>query len=204
MAYTSLEEQEINEIKNFWKENGKTIIVSVIIAIAGVFGWRYWQSYQLSQHHQLSDQYQQVIYEFRQDPAAQKDNLAEFITQNGKSGYAALALFEQAKTAVEKQDFSQAETALKQALNSAPDEIFASIAALRLANVQFQQKDFDGALVSLNLVKDTSWDSRKQILNGDILLAKGDKAGAKAAYQQAQKNASALEQQWLQVRLNNL
>lgn len=204
MAYTSLEEQEINEIKNFWKENGKTIIVSVIIAIAGVFGWRYWQSYQLSQAHQLSDQYQQVIYEFRRDPAAQKDNLAEFITQNGKSGYAALALFEQAKTAVEKQDFSQAETALKQALNSAPDEIFASIAALRLANVQFQQKDFDGALVSLNLVKDTSWDSRKQILNGDILLAKGNKEGAKAAYQQAQKNASALEQQWLQVRLNNL
>ena len=93
---------------------------------------------------------------------------------------------------------------MKQAVSQAPDEIFASVGALRLATVQFQQKQFDQALDTLKLVKDQSWNSRKNLLTGDILLAKGDKEAAKASYQQAQQNASALEQQWLQVRLNNL
>ncbi|EIJ67251.1 YfgM family protein [Pasteurella bettyae] len=205
MAYTSLEEQEINEIKNFWKENGKTIIVSAIIAIAGVFGWRYWQDYQIAKNHELSAQYDRVIYEFQQDPS-KAPALAEFVKTNGKTSYATLALFEQAKAAVDKQDFAQAETILKQAITESPDEIFSSIAALRLANVQFQLKEFDAAQQSLDLVKDATWNVRKQLLTGDILFAKGDKAAAKAQYEEAKKSgmASALEQQLLQVRLNNL
>ena len=109
-----------------------------------------------------------------------------------------------AKNAINAQDYAQAEDALKQAIEQSPDDIFSSISALRLAGVQFQQQQFDAALSSLNLVKDPTWNSRKELLTGDILLAKGDKEGAKARYQAAQKDASMLEQQWLQVRLNNL
>ena len=35
MAYTIEEEQEINEIKNWWDENYKTIIVAVILSVGG-------------------------------------------------------------------------------------------------------------------------------------------------------------------------
>lgn len=73
-----------------------------------------------------------------------------------------------------------------------------------MASVQFQQQAFDMALDSLKQVKESSWDSRKNLLIGDILLAKGDKVAAKASYQQALNHALPLEAQWLQVRLNNL
>ena len=204
MAYTLEEEQEINEIKNWWNENYKTIIAAVILSVGGTYGWRYWQDHQVTQAQQLSAQYDQVIYSNSADLAAKNAQIDAFVKANDKTSYATLALLDKAKLAVNNQDYAQAEATLKQAVSQAPDEIFASVGALRLATVQFQQKQFDQALDTLKLVKDQSWNSSKNLLTGDILLAKGDKEAAKASYQQAQQNASALEQQWLQVRLNNL
>ena len=73
-----------------------------------------------------------------------------------------------------------------------------------MAAVQFQLGQFDPALESLKLVKDQAWNGAKNMLVGDIQLAKGDKDAAKSAYQQAKQNATPLEQQLIQVRLNNL
>lgn len=204
MAYTLEEEQEINEIKNWWNENYKTIIAAVILSVGGTYGWRYWQDHQVAQAQQLSAQYDRVIYSDSTDIATKNAQIDAFVKAHDKTSYATLALLDKAKSAVNNQDYAQAEATLKLAVSQAPDEIFASIGALRLATVQFQQKQFDAALESLKLVKDQSWHSRKNLLTGDILLAKGDKEAAKASYQQAQQNASILEQQWLQVRLNNL
>lgn len=203
MAYTAEEEQEINEIKNWWNENYKTLIVSVIIAVGGTFGWRYWQEYQVDKAQQLSAEYERIIT--ASPEAGEKDARFEaFVKANDKTAYAVLALLDKAKNAVNAKDYAQAEEALKSAVAQSPDEILSSLAALRLAAVQFQQKQFDTALSSLTLVKDQTLNSRKALLTGDILSAKGDKEGARARYSEAQQNATALEQQWLQVRLNNL
>ena len=115
-----------------------------------------------------------------------------------------LALFEKAKIAAENQDFVQAESVLKEALAQANDEVLSAVSALRLAAVQLQQKQFDAALQTLGGVKGEAWNSRKSLLVGDIQLAKGDKAAAQQAYQQAKQGASQTEQQLIQVRLNNL
>lgn len=203
MAYTAEEEQEINEIKNWWNENYKTLIVSVIIAVGGTFGWRYWQEYQVDKAQQLSAEYERIITSSPE--AGEKDARFEaFVKTNDKTAYAVLALLDKAKNAVNAKNYAQAEEALKSAVAQSPDEILSSLAALRLAAVQFQQKQFDTALSSLTLVKDQTLNSRKALLTGDILSAKGDKEGARARYSEAQQNATALEQQWLQVRLNNL
>ncbi|GJH42995.1 YfgM family protein [Pasteurella canis] len=203
MAYTPEEEQELNEIKAWWAENYKTLIASVVVAFAGVFGWNYWQSYQINKTQQMSSLYEQVVYS-SQDIVTKSAQIDQFVQANHKTSYAVLALLEKAKLEVEKKDFVQAEQSLKQALAQSTDQTLSSISALRLASVQFQQQAFDAALESLKLVKETSWDSRKSLLTGDILLAKGDKVAAKASYEQALQHASNLEAQWLQVRLNNL
>lgn len=200
MAYSAEEEQDLEQLKSWWQQNYLVIIIAVIIAFVAVFGWRYWQSYQQEKMLQASHQYEQLLYQ-NKDNSAQ---IAELIQQHGNSSYAVFALLDQAKNAVEKQQFAEAENALKQATQQAKDDILLSISAIRLAAVQYQQQQFDQALESLKLVKGDVWQSRKDLLTGDILLAKGDKAGAKASYQQAQNQASPFEQQWIEVRLNNL
>ncbi|WP_373099071.1 MULTISPECIES: YfgM family protein [Pasteurellaceae] len=204
MAYTVEEEQELNELKNWWKENYKSIIVIVVLTFAGVFGWRYWQDHQVSKMQRISAQYDQLIYGAQQDVAAQNAKLEQFVKDNDKTSYAVFALLDAAKSAVNKQDFAQAENLLKQAVSASADDILTSVSLLRLAAVQLQQQQLDAALDSLQQVKGESWESRKQLMRGDILLAKGDKAGAKTSFENALHNASPLEAQLIQVRLNNL
>ncbi|WP_118800837.1 YfgM family protein [Haemophilus haemolyticus] len=204
MAYSIEEEQEINQLKDWWKENGKTIIVAFILGVGGMFGWRYWQAHQAEQIAQASAQYDALIYSAQQDEQAKKANIEQFVQANSKTAYAVFALLDEAKKAAEKQDFAAAEVNLNQALTQSQDEVLTSIVALRLSAVQFQLGQLDNALTTLNQVKGESFNARKSILTGDIQVAKGDKVAAKNSFQQAQQSGSQLEQQMAKMKLNNL
>ncbi|HHF4336046.1 YfgM family protein [Haemophilus influenzae] len=204
MAYSIEEEQEINQLKEWWKENGKTIIVAFILGVGGMFGWRYWQAHQAEQIAQASAQYDALINSVQQDEQAKKANIEQFVQANSKTAYAVFALLDEAKKATEKQDFSAAEANLNQALTQSQDEVLTSIVALRLSAVQFQLGQLDNALTTLNQVKGESFNARKAILTGDIQIAKGDKVAAKNRFEQAQQSGSQLEQQMAKMKLNNL
>lgn len=204
MAYSIEEEQEINQLKDWWKENGKTIIVAFILGVGGMFGWRYWQAHQTEQIAQASAQYDALIYSAQQDEQAKKANIEQFVQANSKTAYAVFALLDEAKKAAEKQDFAAAEANLNQALTQSQDEVLTSIIALRLSAVQFQLGQLDNALTTLNQVKGKSFNARKAILTGDIQVAKGDKVEAKNSFEQAQQSGSQLEQQMAKMKLNNL
>ncbi|HHF5474706.1 TPA: YfgM family protein [Haemophilus influenzae] len=204
MAYSIEEEQEINQLKDWWKENGKTIIVAFILGVGGMFGWRYWQTHQAEQIAQASAQYDTLINSVQQDEQAKKANIEQFVQANSKTAYAVFALLDEAKKATEKQDFSAAEANLNQALTQSQDEVLTSIVALRLSAVQFQLGQLDNALSALNQVKGESFNARKAILTGDIQVAKGDKVAAKNSFEQAQQSGSQLEQQMAKMKLNNL
>ena len=204
MAYSIEEEQEINQLKDWWKENGKTIIVAFILGVGGMFGWRYWQAHQAEQIAQASAQYDALIYSAQQDKQAKKANIEQFVQANSKTAYAVFALLDEAKKETEKQDFAAAEANLNQALTQSQDEVLTSIVALRLSAVQFQLGQLDNALTSLNQVKGESFNARKAILTGDIQVAKGDKVAAKNSFEQAQQSGSQLEQQMAKMKLNNL
>lgn len=204
MAYSIEEEQEINQLKDWWKENGKTIIVAFILGVGGMFGWRYWQTHQVEQIAQASAQYDTLINSVQQDEQAKKANIEQFVQANSKTAYAVFALLDEAKKATEKQDFSAAEAHLNQALTQSQDEVLTSIVALRLSAVQFQLGQLDNALSTLNQVKGESFNARKAILTGDIQAAKGDKVAAKNSFEQAQQSGSQLEQQMAKMKLNNL
>ena len=204
MAYSIEEEQEINQLKDWWKENGKTIIVAFILGVGGMFGWRYWQAHQAEQIAQASAQYDALIYSAQQDKQAKKANIEQFVQANSKTAYAVFALLDEAKKAAEKQDFAAAEVNLNQALTQSQDEVLTSIVALRLSAVQFQLGQLDNALTTLNQVKGESFNARKAILTGDIQIVKGDKVAAKNSFEQAQQSGSQLEQQVAKMKLNNL
>ena len=191
-------------MKDWWKENGKTIIVAFILGVGGMFGWRYWQAHQAEQIAQASAQYDALIYSAQQDEQAKKANIEQFVQANSKTAYAVFALLDEAKKAAEKQDFAVAEVNLNQALTQSQDEVLTSIVALRLSAVQFQLGQLDNALTTLNQVKGESFNARKALLTGDIQVAKGDKVAAKNSFEQAQQSGSQLEQQMAKMKLNNL
>ena len=205
MAYTTSDEQlQIEEIKQWWKENGKVIILAVILAIAGVFGWRYWQSYQLNKVHQSSADFRQLLVAAQANPTADNPQLTQFIQENPDSTYATFLLLDKAKGQVDAQQWEQAAATLTQALADAKNSALSSLIALRLASVQSQLKQFDHAIATLGSVTDQAWQGRKSMILGEIYHAMGKKDEAKKAFETALTTANPFEAQWLQVQLNNL
>ncbi len=43
MNFYDSEEQQVEAIKDWWKENGKAVIFGAVIGLGGLFGWRYYQ-----------------------------------------------------------------------------------------------------------------------------------------------------------------
>lgn len=205
MSYIT-EEQQVEELKSWWKENSKVIIVTFVLVVGGVLGWRYWQTEQLKSRMTTSNQYEQSMQAYLTNPQANGEVLQQFVNDNKKSSYAVFALFNQAKSAVEQNNLTLAESSLQQAVEISEDSNLKNIAALRLAELQIQQQKYDAAQAVLDKITDSAWQGSKQQLLGDILLAKGEAANARAAYQQAlnNDNLNALDKQLLQLKIDSL
>lgn len=197
------EEQQFEDAKNWFKENGTPILVAIILVCAASLGWSFWKNHQLETAQKTSASYQRVMESYLQNPNKNQPLVEKFIADNQDSSYATFAQFEQAKQAVEKGDFFAAKVALQSALTQS-DSTLKTLARFRLAQVDYQLKSYDEALAGLTQIQDKAWELRKQILIGDILVAKGDKPAAKMAYEQARLNAAPQEQTLIDVRLNNL
>lgn len=202
--YNNTEEQQFNEAKNWFKQNGTPILVAIVIVAGCVFGWQYWKNYQIQSAQQTSAAYQQVMETYQQDPTKNTPLVEKFISENKGSNYAVLAQLEEAKQLAAKGDFAAVKSVLEQALAATQDATLQNIIRLRLAAVELQLQQFDAALAILAQIQDSAWELSKQTLSGDILAAKGDKAAAKTAYEQAKSLASEGEKMLLDIRLNNL
>lgn len=198
------EEQQFEEAKSWFKQNGTPILVAIFLIAAASFGWNFWKKHQFETSLKTSESYQQVMESYLQNPEKNAPLVEKFIADNNGSSYAVFAQLEQAKQQVEKAEFSAAKATLTQALNSTSDATLQNVIRFRLAAVEFQLNEFDGALATLSKIQDKVWDLRKQVFVGDILVAKGDKAAAKSAYEQAKVNAPEAEKTLIDVRLNNL
>ena len=49
MSTLETEEQQVEAIKKWWQENGKSLIAGIVIGLGGIVGWQGWQTYQIEQ-----------------------------------------------------------------------------------------------------------------------------------------------------------
>lgn len=201
--YNSTEEQQFNEAKNWFKKNGTPILLAICVVAGASFGWQFWKKHQIEVAQQTSENYQQVLDSYLQNPDKNAPLVEKFISEN-QGTYVVFAQLEQARQAANEGDFVAVKSQLEKALAASEDATLQNVIRFRLALVEYQLGNFDGALAVLANLKDSAWDLRKQILVGDVLTAKGDKAAAKSAYEQAKANASEQDKMLIDIRLNNL
>jgi predicted negative regulator of RcsB-dependent stress response len=96
--------------------------------------------------------------------------------------YASLASLMAARFQVESNELDKAVVSLKTVMDSAPDNELRLIARTRLARVQAAQGKYDDALATLKVEQPGEFAPRLADARGDVLLAKGDRAGALREY----------------------
>jgi len=206
--HLDLEEQEqLDEIKHFWKQYGD-LITWVLIAVVGAFavwnGYHYWQR---SQAAQASVMYDEVDRAAKAGDMARLDrSLGDMKERFGGTTYAQQAALLAAQTYYDQGNVDASRAALSWLAEKAADPGYQAVAKLRLSAILLEKKDYALAWRQLagELPKDFAGVAADR--RGDILLAQGKKVEARVEYEKAWKGFDdrAEYRRLVEVKLNAL
>ena len=187
--HLDLEEQEqLDEIKHFWKQYGNAI-TWVLIAVLGAYaawnGYQYWQRSQAAQAAAMFDEVEKVAREGDADKLQRAFD--DMKSRFASTAYAPQAGLLVAKTLYEAGKADGAKAALTWVSEKSADAGYAAIARLRLAGVLMDAKAYDEALKVLDSGMGEEFAALQADRRGDILLAQGKKPEAKEQYLKAFK-----------------
>ncbi|MDO6704633.1 tetratricopeptide repeat protein [Photobacterium sp. 1_MG-2023] len=201
MDVNTTEEQQIESIKAWMKENGKAVVLGAVLGLGGLYGWRYYQSEVQTAKEQASEAYTQAVQALASGNDEAISQTQSFIQSHESSHYAVLAALQLTKVQIEKGDLEAAAEQLNWVTSHTEDSALLAVAHTRLARVLAAQQSFDTALSELDKVTAESWQGKIAELRGDILLQKGDKSAARNAYLDAKDQGASPA---LQIKLDDL
>jgi len=192
MAALNLEEQEqLDALKAWWKENSSWILGTLIIAIVATAGWRGWNSYKNGQAIEAAALYQQVVEQVATQDTKRVNDAADAVKEKfASSAYAARAALLAAQVNEEKQDVAHAKLQLQWVVDNATEAGLKVVAKLRLAALLLDEKNYAEALKQLEGGHPASFDGLYSDLRGDIFNAQGKKEQARSAYKLAYEKLS--------------
>jgi predicted negative regulator of RcsB-dependent stress response len=201
-----LEEQEkLDALKAWWKENVRLIVLVVTaaaIAVAGVNGWRWYQRQQALGAGALYDTLAKAVR--AGDAKALRDAGGALTERYAGTLYAAMGALAAADFHFDRGELKSAKAQLQWVVERASSEDFRDIARLRLAALLLDEGAHDEALALLEPEPLEAYTPLFAALRGDLLVAKKQPAEARAAYRLALEKASGPFRDSVQLRLDAL
>ena len=205
MAQYETDEEKVEAIKKWWKDNGLSVAAGVAIGLAAVFGWRAWSDYRDSVAGAASNDFDRMMLAAvsgeSESAVAQAALLGE---EYGSTPYATLGQLMLAKVHYQAGKPAEAMSALEQVIAQAPDPALARLAGLRLARIQVAEGQLDAAAATVAAHDDgASFAGDFAAVRGDIAAARGDADTARREYDKAIAEGSGLSQ-LVRLKLDNL
>ncbi len=185
MAYDLEEQEQLDELKAWWKANGKWITNGLIALLLVFAAYQAWQYYQSKQSVDASTEFQALQVTDEKDLKAIQAKAAQIMDQYASTPYAGRAALYVAKANYAANDVKSAKAQLEWAIDHAQETSVHAIASLQLATILAEEKNYEAALKLLEAKHDAGFDGLFSDLKGDLLVALGKKEEAKAAYENA-------------------
>ena len=201
------EQDQVEALKKWWKENGRSVIAGLVIGLGAVLGWQYWVKHQEKQAITSSISYEllvELVNSDRADEARQQGQ--RLIEASPRSTYAALSALLLARISLEQDDPAEAKQYLQWVIDHTNLEALKQVARLRLARLLLAEQAFDEALALLPGDTAQSFEAPVEETRGDVLAARGDRDGARTAYSRALLSLppTSTNRQMLQMKLDDL
>jgi len=177
------EAEQMERAKSWLKANGIWIIAGIAIGVGGWGAWHWYQDRRNAQAETASARYEELVDAFtRNDKARGMTLLDQLNREYGWTPYSSLGTLIAARVQVEANELDKAAASLKSVMDNAKDDELKMVARMRLARVQAAQAKYDDALATLKVENAGEFGPRIADTRGDVLLAKGDRAGALKEY----------------------
>ena len=186
------EEEQVEALRRWWDENGRSTIVAIILALGLGFGYQGWKGYKVDNAEAASDLYQRMLQAFSApalSPEQQEIALqlaVQLKADYSSSTYAQFASLQLARVAVAQNNLAEAQAELRWVLGKADKgSDVARIAQLRLARVLAASGEPDQALSILEQGGEGPYKASYTVARGDILLSVDRAEEAAEAYAMA-------------------
>lgn len=187
MELYETEEQQVEALQKWWKENATSAMVGLGIGIAAILGWNYWQEQKKEQMGKASAVYDQLLKNVVENKTAEIDTVAgKLKTEFGSTEYATYSVLMQAKTKVEAGDLASAKELLQSLANQSND--LSQLAKLRLVRLYLATGEFEKGLQLVGQVdpkKAAGFEGNYDELVGDLYVALDRIDEARTAYEKA-------------------
>ena len=186
MALDLEEQEQVAELKAWWKQHGNFIVTAVLAAALAFAGWQGWRWYSASQAAHAAAVFDTLAKAAQAgDAKALRDSAGTLIESYPRTLYASMGALVAARFHFDRNDAKSAKAQLQWVVDNAPSDDFRDIARLRLAAVLVDEKAYDEALKALDASHAAAYESQYAALRGDALLAKNQREEARAAYKLA-------------------
>ncbi len=180
-------------VKKWLMENGSAIVMGLVIAFGGLFGFKQWQNWQETNRQQASYEYEvmgELLAQNQLDAAM--DNFQTLRDDHKKSPYASMAALQMARARMEVNQPELAISLYEYVVESGYPKAMKVVARERLARVLLDQGKAEEAMQILDGADEISgFEARYAEVRGDILYSQGRNDEAIAAYQQSLESLEA-------------
>jgi predicted negative regulator of RcsB-dependent stress response len=199
------EKEQIEQIREWWRENGWYLIGGAVAAGLAYFGYGQYQAYQSQQAGEASALYAQMQQLVAEDRPGSDALLNQLTNEYSGSPYVDQARLLLARGLVVS-DPSRAATELRTVMDSSNDPQLAMVARMRLARVLNYQQRYDEALAVLDVDAPGEFAAQMKAIEGDVHVARGAIEEARQAYTAAltMQGAEGLDRNLLQIKLGDL
>ena len=205
MEIYETEEEQLEAFKRWWKENGQSTIIGLVLGIAIILGWNFWQDHKRTQAQQASALYSQLVQAIEADKKDSAEKLAERIKENyPKTEYAAYSALLMAKVKVQQGDVAKAQAILKDIAAGSNKEL-SNIAKIRQVRLMLASGEYEQGLKLINDVDpatSSSFSGNYDELVGDLYVALDRLDQARSSYQKALENG--YKSPLLQLKIDDL
>lgn len=203
-----LEEQEqLDQLKHFWKQYGNSITWALIVVLAVFASWNFYYYWQRNQAIQAAALYDEVERVSRSPDQGQLERVFSDIKERyPSSSYAQQAGLLVAKLHYDRGNVEGAKASLTWVAEKSSDPGFQSIARLRLAAVLSESKEFAEAMKLLQGSFPPAFDALAADRRGDILVIQDKKSEAIVEFNKAFKLLEERSdyRRLIEVKLNSL
>jgi predicted negative regulator of RcsB-dependent stress response len=192
MALDLEEQEQVDELRAWWKQHGRLVVATIVAAALGFSGWQGWRIYQQNQAAQAGGMYDTLTRAaVAGDAKALRDTAGALVEGYPRTLYASMGALIAARFYFDRNDLKSAKAQLQFVVERAASEELHDLAALRLAAILLDEKELDAALKVLDEKHAAAFDAQYAAAKGDVLVAKNQAADARAAYKLALEKASA-------------
>jgi predicted negative regulator of RcsB-dependent stress response len=199
------EEEQVEALKRWWKANGQSTIAGLIVGIALILGWNYWQGYKKERALQASALYDQLMKTLNEDNKDSAEKMAERLQEQFQATpYASYAGLFQAKIKVQQGDIAAAKQVLEKIARDSNNEL-SNVAKLRLVRLMLAAGEYEQGLKLIAEVDPSSASSfsgNYDELVGDLYVALDRLDEARTSYQKALRDG--YQSPFLQAKIDDL